>query len=76
LYKDAVLLKNEELKGINRDKIAVFLLSNCTHEGHETFKDILFCGFGMSCVMTLKQKQTEILLAGQEAGVQVSAEKT
>lgn len=53
-HKDAVLLKNEEIKGINRDKIAVFVLRKCTHEGHETFKDILFCGFGMSCVMTFK----------------------
>jgi len=54
--------------------MAIFLLSNCTHEGHETFKDILFSGFGMSCVMTLKKK-TEVLLAGKEAGVQVNAEK-
>ena len=67
------MLKNEELKGINGDKIAVFLLSSCTHVDYETFKYILFSGFGVSCVITFKQ--TEVFLAGKEVCVQVNAEK-
>lgn len=47
--KDAVLPKNEELKGINQDKIVIFLVSNSTHEGHENLR--IFFTVVLACLV-------------------------